>query len=144
MKINTIRPTDEVIQLDSSRKIQQYRLELQKAQALNDQLARQVKDSSFGQMLKDKLKESEKGQLKISKHAQARADERGIELRPALIQDIKTAVDKAREKGIKDMVVIGKDGAFVVNVTNNVVVTSMDQMEMKHNVFTNIDGAVLI
>ena len=144
MKINTIRPTDDVIQLDSSRKIQQYRLELQKAQALNDQLARQVKDSSFGQMLKDKLKESEKGQLKISKHAQARADERGIELRPALIQDIKTAVDKAREKGIKDMVVIGKDGAFVVNVTNNVVVTSMDQMEMKNNIFTNIDGAVLI
>ena len=144
MKINTIRPTDEVIQLDSSRKIQQYRLELQKAQALNDQLARQVKDSSFGQMLKDKLKESEEGQLKISKHAQARADERGIELRPALIQDIKTAVDKAREKGIKDMVVIGKDGAFVVNVTNNVVVTSMDQMEMKNNIFTNIDGAVII
>ena len=144
MKINTIRPTDEVIQLDSSRKIQQYRLELQKAQALNDQLARQVKDSSFGQMLKDKLKESEKEQLKISKHAQARADERGIELRPALIQDIKTAVDKAREKGIKDMVVIGKDGAFVVNVTNNVVITSMDQMEMKNNIFTNIDGAVII
>ena len=144
MKINTIRPTDEVIQLDSSRKIQQYRLELQKAQALNDQLTRQIKDSSFGQMLKDKLHESEKEQLKISKHAQARADERGIELRPALIQDIKTAVDKAREKGIKDMVVIGKDGAFVVNVTNNVVVTSMNQMEMKNNIFTNIDGAVLI
>ena len=42
------------------------------------------------------------------------------------------------------MVVIGEQGAFIVNVPNNVVVTTMTNQEMKQNIFTNIDSAVLI
>lgn len=143
MKIDAISKLDLVNQQSQAKKMEQYKIELQKAQALNNELKRQINDSSFAQMLKERL-DTKEPQLKVSKHAQTRAIERGIDLNDQLMGDIQGAMDKAREKGIKDMVVIAKDGAFVVNVTNNVVVTSMDTREMKNNIFTNIDGAVLI
>ena len=34
--------------------------------------------------------------------------------------------------------------AFIVNVPNSTVVTAMKQAEADENVFTNIDGAVII
>jgi hypothetical protein len=34
--------------------------------------------------------------------------------------------------------------AFIVNIKNNLVVTAMNQQEATENVFTNIDGAVII
>lgn len=110
-------------------------------QMLRDRILQQTKDNSFSKLLDEKLENKE---LKFSKHAKERAMQRGINIQENLVKDISSAVDKAREKGVKDIVVIGKDGAFVVNVTNNVVVTSMNSMELKNNIFTNIDGAVII
>lgn len=110
-------------------------------QMLRDRILQQTKDNSFSKLLDEKLENKE---LKFSKHAKERAMQRGINIQENLVKDISSAVDKAREKGVKDIVVIGKDGAFVVNVTNNVVVTSMNTMELKNNIFTNIDGAVII
>lgn len=34
--------------------------------------------------------------------------------------------------------------AFIVSVPNQTVITAMDQTEADENVFTNIDGAVII
>ncbi len=34
--------------------------------------------------------------------------------------------------------------AFIVNVPNKTVVTAMDQKETPTNIFTNIDGAVIM
>ena len=34
--------------------------------------------------------------------------------------------------------------AFVVSVKNNVVITAVNNEELKENVFTNIDGAVIV
>ena len=34
--------------------------------------------------------------------------------------------------------------AFIVNVPNKTVVTAMDQGESSDNIFTNIDGAVIM
>lgn len=82
--------------------------------------------------------------VQFSKHAALRVKERGIEMTDSLITDLNQAVRKAQEKGAKDVVVIGKSGAFIVNVPNNIVVTTMSGAEMKENIFTNIDSAVLI
>lgn len=89
-------------------------------------------------------KEMEKTGLQFSKHAAARMNERGVELNSKMAEDLKAAVEQARGKGAKDVVVIGSDSAFIVNVTNNTVVTTMNAREMKNNIFTNIDSAVLI
>lgn len=89
-------------------------------------------------------KEIQKTGLQFSKHAAMRMSERGVELTSKLAVDLKEAVDKARDKGAKDVVVIGSSSAFIVNVTNNTVVTTMNAQEMKNNIFTNIDSAVLL
>ena len=34
--------------------------------------------------------------------------------------------------------------AFIINVPNSRVITAMSQEEMKENIFTNIDGAVIL
>ncbi len=42
------------------------------------------------------------------------------------------------------MAVISDESVFIVNVPNNTVITTMNGLEMKENIFTNIDSAVLI
>lgn len=116
---------------------QALRLQHSAAQAQPNQRS----DVQFGQLLQQKL---DKQQVQFSKHAVQRVQERGIEVTENLLQDLNQAVEKAREKGAKDVVVIGHTGAFIVNVPNNVVITTMSGQEMKENIFTNIDSAVLI
>ena len=90
-------------------------------------------------------KESGKEQrVQFSKHASQRVQERGIVLNNNMLDSLNTAVEKAKQKGAKDVVVIGEKGAFIVNVPNNIVVTTMTENEMKENIFTNIDSAVLM
>ena len=51
---------------------------------------------------------------------------------------------RAGQKGIKDSLVIVDELAFIVNVPNHTVVTAMESAEATTNVFTNIDGAVIM
>ena len=122
-------------------KINQMKINALNNHQIQNRILQQSKESSFSKILNEKLENKE---VRFSKHAMERAAERGISIENSLVRDISSAVDKARAKGIKDVVVIGKQGAFVVNVTNSTVITSMDTMEMKNNIFTNIDGAVMI
>lgn len=90
-------------------------------------------------------KEADKAQsVQFSKHAAQRVRERGIEMTDSLLTNLNQAVQKAKEKGSRDVVVIGESGAFIVNVPHNIVVTTMSGAEMKENIFTNIDSAVLM
>lgn len=98
--------------------------------------------NGFGQMLQDRIKEKEG--LQFSRHAAERANQRGIEMSDSFLNDLQSAVEKARSKGAKDVVVISERGAFIVNVPNNMVVTTISENEMKENIFTNIDSAVLL
>ena len=54
------------------------------------------------------------------------------------------SVERAQAKGARNILAIDQSLAFIINVPNNRVVTLMRQDEMKENVFTNIDGAVLL
>lgn len=98
------------------------------------------KGAAFGDLLQAKKLES----LNFSKHAVKRMDERGIAVDSQLMDNLAHAVDGARQKGAKDVAVIGSQGVFIVNVPNNVVVTTMSTEDMKDKVFTNIDSAVLM
>ena len=51
---------------------------------------------------------------------------------------------KAQEKGIKESLVLVDSLAFIVNIPNKTVVTAMDQTDAQTNVFTNIDGAIIM
>ena len=96
--------------------------------------------ASFGELLKARMDES----LNFSKHASRRLEERGIAVDSQLLGRLEHAVEEARRKGARDVAVIGSQGVFIVNVPNNVVVTTMTQDDMKDRVFTTIDSAVLM
>lgn len=103
-------------------------------------------DIKFQALLHDKIsqKAAENRPLQFSRHAAQRVEQRGIQLTQGLMDSLSHAVEKARTKGAKDVVIIGNDNAFIVNVPNNVVVTTMTGNEMKENIFTNIDSAVIL
>jgi flagellar operon protein len=98
--------------------------------------------TSFEEILKQKLHST--SELKFSKHATQRLDDRNIELTEEQSQRLEEGVMKASEKGITDSLVLVDTLAFIVNVPNQTVVTAMDQTESDENIFTNIDGAVIV
>ena len=101
---------------------------------------------SFEELLKQKQTEAvmEASELKFSKHAAGRIADRNILLTDSQNARLENGVKKASEKGIKESLVLVDSLAFIVNVPNKTVVTAMEQTETNSNVFTNIDGAVII
>ena len=99
---------------------------------------------SFGDILKQKQSVSESSLLKFSKHASMRLQSRNIELSSEQQERLETGAEKAEAKGMRESLVIVDSYSFIVNVPNKTVVTAMDQAESAENVYTNIDGAVII
>lgn len=96
--------------------------------------------NNFQELLRAGAKEG----LNFSKHAAKRLDERGIHMDNTLMDNLEHVVEEARKKGARDVAVIGSQGIFIVNVPNNVVVTTMTQNDLKDKIFTNIDSAVFM
>ena len=82
--------------------------------------------------------------VKFSQHAQDRLKARNISFSNDQLQQLEGAVNSVAQKGGKDSLVMMGDAALVVSVKNRTVVTAMDRSQMKGNVFTNIDSAVVI
>lgn len=100
----------------------------------------EAKGNSFSQILEKKLHEP----LKFSGHAQQRLQSRNIELSPDDLKKLEEAVAKARSKGARDSLILMNDLALVVSIKNNTVITAVNGENLKENVFTNIDSAVII
>lgn len=95
----------------------------------------------FGDMLRQELSKSD---VQFSKHAISRAEERGIEITPSLIDQIKGSMVRAQAKGATNILAMDTEKAFIINVPHGRVITAITQDEMKDSVFTNIDGAVFL
>lgn len=98
-------------------------------------------ESVLEQVRQDSL--GELNNVKFSKHAQERLEERNIALDHADLKQLSNAVALAEKKGASDSVVFLRDMAFIVSVKNKTVVTAMHGETLKQNVFTNIDSAVI-
>ena len=96
---------------------------------------------SFEELLQKQIYDTK--EVKFSKHAQSRLETRNINLTDEQLNKLNESVNKANAKGVKDSLVLVDEIAFVVNVKDKAVVTVMNKDEMKNNVFTNIDGAVI-
>ena len=81
---------------------------------------------SIEEVISDSDIKSSKG-LKFSKHAGERLEQRDIRLS-----------DEQMTRLIVD------DLSFIVNTRNRTVITAMDQNNNEDNIYTNIDGAVII
>ncbi len=96
-------------------------------------------DRSFEAVFRKELE-----QIKFSKHAQQRLDERSIKLSETEMVQLRNAVEKAETKGARDSLILLHDLAFIVNIKNKTVVTAIGGEQLKENVFTNIDSAVIV
>ena len=99
--------------------------------------------AQFGALLQREIQRSEPS-IAFSKHAMSRAEERGIEITPDLIDQIKGSMVRAQAKGATNILAMDTEKAFIINVPHGRVITAITQDEMKDSVFTNIDGAVFL
>lgn len=105
-------------------------------------VADSVGTRSFKAILQDKL-DSTQG-VNFSRHAMNRVMERNIDLSDENIERLNEGVKLAGEKGLDDTLILLDNAAFIVSVRNNTVITTVNKDEMTGNVFTNIDGTVVI
>ncbi|MEE4254002.1 MAG: TIGR02530 family flagellar biosynthesis protein [Desulfuromusa sp.] len=95
---------------------------------------------SFDQLLQNKI---DQGGVKFSKHATDRMQSRGINFSSNQMQRLESAVSQVNAKGGRESLVMLDNTALVVSVKNDTVVTVVDRDQLKNNVFTNIDSAVI-
>jgi len=98
---------------------------------------------TFAETLKQAQSPGNPGALKFSSHAQTRIQSRQITLGAAEMQRLEGAVQKAASKGARESLVLIDQTALVVSVPNRTVITVVDKDNLKQNVFTNIDSAVI-
>jgi len=106
-------------------------------------VSRRQSGAPFGALLQQEIQRAEPS-IAFSKHARTRAEERGIEVTPTLMDQLADSVERAQAKGATNILAFDATRAFIINVPHGRVITTMSQEEMQENIFTNIDGAVLL
>ena len=103
-----------------------------------------VSQTAFQDVLDSKL--TAKQALQFSKHAFTRLSARNIQLSNEQLERVRGGIAEASQKGIRDSLVLVDDVALVVNVRSKTVITAMnpEQKKSQENIFTNIDGAVIV
>ena len=103
---------------------------------------------SFEDMLRQEWQNSKDtttdGSLKFSKHAGERLRQRNITLSDDQMARLQDVEKKASDKGIRESLVIMDSLSFIINTKSNTVITAMEQSSDADNIYTNIDGAVII
>lgn len=106
-----------------------------------NQAGRKNEGAAFDKIFSEQLRETE---LRMSRHAAERIQQRNIEVSQEVRDKVGKAIDLASKKGIKDSLILTDKVAFVVNVSSKTIVTAIDKESLNEKVFTNIDGAVYL
>ena len=107
--------------------------------AAKQQPAQQKNVPSFAAELK-----RAKSEVSFSAHAAERMKARGIDLSDEELSKLDDAVSKMASKGARESLIYMNDVALVVSIRNRTVITAMDGMSAKDNIFTNIDSAAIL
>ena len=57
---------------------------------------------------------------------------------------ISNKVNEAKSKGVNQPLVLLDHAALIISARNNTVITAMDRNEAKEQLFTNIDGTIVL
>jgi len=96
--------------------------------------------TNFEALLREKMAPES---IRFSRHASERMQSRGITFNPQQLQRLESAIEQINIKGGRESLVMLDDTAMVVSVKNDTVVTVVGKDQLKNNVFTNIDSAVI-
>lgn len=102
-------------------------------------------NSIFKDLLNEKITKEEKieNEVVFSKHANERILERNIDVSEEVTGKLNEAAEQAKDKGLKNVLVMIDNQAFIISTMNNKVITAVNSQDLKENIFTNIDGAVI-
>ena len=101
-----------------------------------------LQKATFRQTLEEHLQQT--SEVEFSKHAVSRAITRNLDLNAEHIARLNEGVKLAEQKKLEDPLILVDATAFLVNIKHNKVITAVAAEELKGNVFTNIDGTVII
>ena len=96
---------------------------------------------SFRDVLQKSLEETSEGSF--SKHAVKRVMDHDMNLSDDSLARLNEGMKLASEKNLNDALILVDQNAFLVSAKNNTVITAFGG-DMKGNVFTNIDGTVIV
>ena len=103
------------------------------------------RQKSIDELVSDRTEQTVvSGGIRFTKHADARLMQRNIRLTDEQMTRLEEGIRKASDKGIKESLVLVDDLAFIVNTDKKMVITAIDQNSSEDNIYTNIDGAVII
>jgi flagellar operon protein len=71
-------------------------------------------------------------------------DSRNISISREDLKRLEKGIDRAAQKGSRDSLILMDQMALIVSVKNRTVITAVDDANLKENVFTNIDSAVIV
>lgn len=102
---------------------------------------RPMSGTSFSKHLQEAIQPEK---LTLSKHAKERISQRGIEIDEVQWGQIEEKVNEAKKMGVRDSLVLLQDAALIVSAKNNTVITAMDRQEAASQIFTNINGTIVL
>ena len=82
--------------------------------------------------------------LKLSKHASQRLAQRNIKINEVEWQKITSKILEAKEKGVQEPLVVTPKTTMIVSAKNMTVITAMSREESENQLFTNIDGTIIL
>ncbi|KQU18544.1 hypothetical protein ASG65_07215 [Bacillus sp. Leaf13] len=103
---------------------------------------RQMIQQGFQQHFQEAISTNEK--LTISKHAQMRMDQRKIVIEQQTWDKIADKANEAKKMGVTESLIIIDNAALVISTKNNKVITVVDREEASSQIFTNINGTILL
>ncbi len=115
---------------------------IEQTQKVDTDVNENADKDSFKSILTEMLRKN--SEVNFSKHAVKRAIDHNIELTDDNLSRLNEGVKMASEKNLEEPLILVGNTAFLVNIPNNTVITAVDSSDMKGNVFTNIDGTVII
>jgi flagellar operon protein len=98
--------------------------------------------NKFSQHLQNAMETESK--LTISKHANERLHQRGIQINESRWRQIENKIQEAKKMGVKESLVLLDNAALIVSAKNNTVITAMDRQEAATQIFTNINGTIVL
>lgn len=108
----------------------------------NKPSARTEQTKPFQQFMQEAIQE--KSSIKITKHAQKRLQDRNITIDDAQWTRLNEKLNEASNKGVQESLVVMKNAALIVNAKNQTVITAMNRSEAESQIFTNINGTILM
>ncbi|MFB5660560.1 TIGR02530 family flagellar biosynthesis protein [Alteribacillus sp. HJP-4] len=98
--------------------------------------------TSFQEIFKKQVEQSPP--LTVSRHAERRLHNRDVAVTEIEWKKINEKLTMAKEKGVRDSIVLTDKAALVVSAENHTVITAMTKDEAADHIFTNINGTIVV